>query len=1481
MNNLDGDYELKRAGRLIAKKSIELISERPVNLNEWNSFSLDLSELIDSEPGAIYRVELSFRRKHSLFECPEMNTISESDDFDDLRVIEKEMAMNDSPFYYGWEDYDYFNYDWHRREDPCSDAYYAFDNKVGRNVLASNFGIIAKYGNDKSILFAVTDLLTTDPLQNVKLDIYNFQQKLITSLITDKNGIAGTILESPPFFLIASKEKQRGYLRLDQGSSLSLSRFDITGTSVNNGIKGFIYGERGVWRPGDTLFITFILEDKDMHLPENHPVTLEWFDPHGKRVSKHTSINGLNGFYNFKIATKAEDPTGNWNAKVSAGNLMFSKNFRIETIKPNRLKINLNFDADELRSDRASVSAALSSNWLHGAPASNLKAAVSVNFKNISTSFPGYSDYVFTDPSRSFKPAEQEIFRGNLDQNGFITFSTVFDLKGQSPGKVNALFTSRIFEKGGDFSTDLYSIPYSPYSFYTGLKIPAAVHDDMLLTDTLYNFEIVTLDEDASPVDRKNLQVLIYKLDWKWWWHAGDENLASYIGSSYYKPVFEKKLNTVKGKALFSFGVETPGWGRFFIRVYDPEGKHSTGKIVYFDYPGWAGRSDREDPSAASMLSFSASKTKYAPGETAQITVPSGEKGRIFLSIENGTRVLQHHWIKTSGAETTFSFKVTKEMSPNIFVNISLIQPHNQSVNDLPVRMYGVIPIMVEDNDTRLNPVLKLPEVLKPLSEAEITVSEKSGKEMTYTLAVVDEGLLDLTRYKTPDPWNTFYAREALGVNSFDLYDHVLGAFGGRIDGIFSIGGDEGATVQQQEGRAKRFPPVVRYLGPFHLPAGKTQKHKINIPNYAGSLKTMIVAGNKGAYGSDEKSTPVRNPLMILSTLPSVLRPSETIALPVSVFAMEDRINEVGLLLEHSNNFTSAKLKQKVKFSGTGEKTVDFILNTTELNGRGNIKITAVSGNERAINETEIDIQSANSKVSNFIYGVVEPGKTWMGNFDLPGMKGTNTGILEVSALQPVDFGRRLAFLNTYTYDCAEQIISATFPQLYLADVMEMNEKKMALIKNNIEMAIQKLGYMQLSGGGIGNRPDTGHENEWITSYAGHFLLEAKKKGYLIPPNFLNNWLRFQKQAAKSWTGSVNMNQFEKSSSELSQAYRLFTLALAGGPETGAMNRLREKPNINSIAAWRLAAAYALAGQTESARKIAEKIGTDLITYPDPGITFGSVLRDMAIILESMILIGEREKSVPLLQEISKMLSSDSWYSTHSIANALIAVSAFAGGIKTTDELKYEYVIDNEQLKYAASKASYSTVEHFFKHDGPGSVKVNNKGNGLLYIRFIVSGAPVHGKEKTYSSNLALSVRYLDMSGNNLNISKLGQGTDFIALVTVYNPGNLGNYRDMALTQIFPSGWEIQNIRLFESDPGKYSIPEYQDIRDDRVITYFNIDRGKREHFAVKLNAAYKGKFYLPATYCEAMYRPDINALEEGREVEVVEAGQAGPILPD
>jgi uncharacterized protein YfaS (alpha-2-macroglobulin family) len=1472
VNRLEGNSQLKRAGRLIHKEKV-LLTNKPVDLGSWNVFYLDLARFMQPDPGSIYRIEIQFRKSYSLYPCVGSSDEAEEDigenqdEIDDAEVSYWDSYEDYYEEYYYDEDF-YDDYNWEERDNPCSKSYYSQNRFVARNILASDLGIIAKGGNANALLVSVTNLVTAQAITGAEISILNYQQQPIANAVTDDDGMANLKCSEKPFLLMAKKDNQRGYLRLDDGSSLSISQFDVSGQVIQKGLKGFIYGERGVWRPGDTLFLTFLLEDKQKSLPENHPIIFELYNPQGQIYTRINKRTGSNGFYSFAAPTRADAPTGYWNARIKVGGTEFSKTLKIETIKPNRLKINIGFGVDKLTVNDQALFGDLTVTWLHGAPARNLKAKVDVTFAQNETTFSKYPDYKFTDPSRKFTSEEQTIFDGRIDEQGKARISAALSIEQRSPGMLKANLLTRVFEESGDFSTDFFSLPYSPYSSYVGIRTPEGDKRGMLLTDTLQWVDVVTIDNNGNLVNRTSLEVSIFKINWRYWWESSPDDLAEYIGNNYNRPVVTKKVSTTNGKGRFSFRINRPEWGRFFIRVLDPASGHATGKIVYIDWPGWAGRPLRDDPQAASMLTFNSDKTTYNVGEKAEIIIPTSSQGRALISIESGSSVLHSEWIAVSDKETRYTFAITPEMAPNIYVHVMLIQPHSNTVNDMPIRLYGVIPVMVENPETRLQPQISMPEVLEPEKDFTVKVSESNKKTMTYTLAIVDDGLLDLTRFKTPDPWSIFYAREALGIKTWDLYDQVIGAYGGKLENILSIGGDA-EEVQPEGEKANRFKPVVIFKGPFTLQPGRTNTHSLKMPRYVGSVRTMIIAGAGGAYGFQEKTTPVRSPLMVLATLPRVLGPGEEVRLPVSVFAMEKNIKNVTVQIKTNDLLIPQDAKTiSVAFDQVGDKVVTFSLKTALKIGLGKVTVVASSGSLSATYDIVLDVRPSNPKTTVFQAGLVDPGKSWLTEFTLPGMPGTNTSILEVSSIPPIDIERRLHYLVNYPHGCIEQTTSAVFPQLYLTDIMDLDENFKALITNNVKAGIDRLKTFLQSGGGFSFWPGENTISDWGSSYAGHFMLEAEKKGYALPVGLKAGWLKYQKKAARQWRNRTTNNPYEQY--DLEQAYRLFTLALAGEPEMGAMNRLMEEKELSLQALWRLAAAYALTGQTETARQLTGRAGTEIKSYKGFSSTYGSAERDWAMILETLILLNDRTKAAPIALKISEQLTREYWMSTQTTAYCLSSMAKFAGISGTSKTLAFSYKLNEGKTLHANTIKPVSKVTlNLPRTAANGKILLENKGQGLLYARIILTGTPAAGNEKSSESNMTLKVDYRNMDGSPLDVSRLNQGSDFLALVTVFNSSPV-YYKDMALTQIFPSGWEIRNTRLHDFQSShEISIPTYQDIRDDRVLTYFNLPSGQTKTFVFPLNATYLGRFYLPGVVCEAMYDNSIYAIKEGKWVEI------------
>ncbi len=1466
-NQLDGNQEVKRVGRVVYSGEVVLTASEPVDYTLWNVFALDLSKLIKPEPGAIYRVEISFRRKHSLYPAAG-NSWSDNNYTGSQDPNE---AYNEPNEYWGYYEDDVYNnpdYNWDEKDDPNKPSYYIdASHRVARNVLASNLGIIAKAGSNLEYHVAVTDLLTTDLMEDVEIEFRNLQNQLITTAKTNSDGFCTVKLNDKPFVLIAKKEKQRGYLRLDDASSLSLSMFDVKGEELKKGVKGYLYGERGVWRPGDIMYLTFVLEDKNNALPFNHPVVLELYNPSGQLAQRVVKTVHLNGFYTFQLKTPGDAPTGNWSAKVLVGSSVFARNLRIETVKPNRMKINLIFPSNILHKG-VTENGKLQVNWLHGAPARNAKVTVDATLAPAKTEFPAFPGYVFDDPTKSFVPQDITVFKGALDAGGATTVQAKFNIAANSPGMVAVQMKTMAYDAGGEFSIDRAVFKYSPYKAYAGVRIPVGKGwNGALYSDEDNVIPIALVDENGRPLSG-TVKVEIFSVYWRWWWDlSAEENLADYVSNQHTNLIKSDVVTVRNGKALYVMNTGVESWGRKLIRITDQNGGHSTAAVFYTTGKGWWSNAGSENPGGAEMLMFQTNKKEYKVGEEVSVELPVSHKGRALISIETGSKVLRTFWFSPSRDNAKFTFEVTPDMSPNAYIHITYIQPHNHGRNDFPIRMYGVQAIQVEDPSTHLTPVIRMKNELKPLEKFTIQVKESKGKAMTYTIAIVDDGLLDLTRFKTPNPWNSFYAHEALGVRTWDLYKYVSGAFTGKLSGLYAIGGDEYLNKKGKENN-NRFKPVVLFQGPYSVRAGETKSHSFTMPNYVGSVRVMVVAGQNSAYGTAEKTVPVRQSLMVLSTLPRVVSPSEVIKVPVTVFSMDKGARNVQVKMAVDNHFIVLDGESRqVTFEQPGDKLVEFKLKVKDHIAQGKIVVTVSSGAIRSSSETNLKIRMPNPPVTSIIAGVVGPGKTWTQAIFAVGITGTNFGSVEVSSFYPIDLSKRLDYLIQYPHGCIEQITSAAFPQIYLNQVMELSEARKRTIEANVKATLTKIKSYQLSGGGFSYWPgESSGACDWGTNYAGHFLLEAQALGYTLPVGLLEPWVSYQTTEANNWQPKAR-----QSGADFIQAYRLYTLALAKRPVLSAMNRMRETPGLSVNARWRLAAAYAVAGKPDIASGIVNGIGALPRNTDNYADTYGSFERDQAMMLETMVLLKQQVKARALVQDLSGLLSSDQWLSTHSTASALMAISKYIGRAPGGSALNCEITLDGKKSVVHSAKAISQTAINYQTGLGKQLIVTNNSSQNL-YVRVAQQGIPAMKLAEAKQSNLKLTVNYFDMKGKAVNPVKLKQGTQFYAEVAVIHPGARLNYNDLAINQIFPSGWEIINSRMDEVKSARLNtdVPRYQDIRDDRVYTYFGLDRGQKKVFRVLLQAAYPGVFYLPSVQCEAMYDNTVYARTRGQWVEVV-----------
>lgn len=1454
INNLDGDYQLDRVAKLESKNQFVLCLNEESNNHSWNTYSVDLSTMINDDKSGLYQVRIRFKKEYSLYDCGD-NVIDDSN----------------SNSYYGSGDYylsNYYyppNYQWKYRDNPCSESYYNYDRFIQKNILASNIGITAKQNGDSSFIVFSNSLLTSKPLENVEISVFDYSQDILETKFTDSEGIAEFDNPGNSWLVVAKKDSDIAYLKIFKGNSLSYSRFETGGVIPNDGINAFIYGDRGVWRPGDTLFLTIIVDDIDGKIPDNHPVNLELYNPKSKLIYEMTNRNGKNGFYTFCVPTVSEDLTGNWRAKFIIGSSVFYKHIKIENLKPNRLKINLNFNRQMLLQE--GNSGIINVAWLHGGIAGDLRTEINATLRPAVTKFDGYDDYVFSDMGKLFRSDEFVMLDKNLDSEGKLTFDVNMPSIYNAPGKLKVSMVTRVFEKSGDFSISPSSIIYSPFKNYVGVMIPkTSDNNEYLEVDKPHTFKVVVLNNDGQKVPCDKLTVEIFKLDWSWWYSYNRNNSPDYIQASYSNRVYSKDITAKNGTAKFDFEINYPMWGNYYVRVTDVAGGHSTGDVFYLDWPSWYSRNNRNTPGDAGLLSLSSDKESYKIGDVAKVSFPTPKNATVIVSLERNKQVIKTWNTSSSDKETVIDFEITKEMLPNIYASITVIQPGN-NINDLPVRLYGILPIIVKDPETVLTPVIVAPEKIKPNTDYELKISEENGNEMTYTIAVVDDGLLDLTNYKTPNPHSTFFAKQALEVRTWDMYDIVSKTFKGNVLRTFAIGG--GLAMEEDDNvkknKANRFRPVVSFIGPLTLKNDEIATHTIHMGNYIGSVRIMVIAGNKFAFGSSQKTVPVKQDLMTIVTAPRKLSPGEKAIIPVTVFSMNESIKKVKVNLSVNDAFNVAD-KEITLTIDKQEVITEFAVDVNDYEGIGRICATVTSGNIIAYDSIEMNISNPNQRIFQTDNFILDPGETIDKIPVYPGTENTHNINLSVSSMPQVNLDKRLKYLIQYPYYCVEQVTSAAFPQLYLGNMVKLSNKQQQQIESNINTAIGRLSKMQLLSGGFSYWPDYGNSSDWGTSYAGNFLIVAKEKGWDISPSLMKRWVEYQTTASSNWNPKYNSNGLLEN--DLTQAYRLYTLALCNEPNTGAMNRLREINGLNPTAKYMLASAYALIGQKSIGEKLIKNVSWETPTRDYWRNSYGSELRDKNIIAQALLLLDDNN-AVPMLMDIASAMRTENWYSTQTTAFSLMTIAKFMENTDQSDAYSFKYQWNNTSSENIIPVKPIFTQQLQTCIEGE-KLSITNTSDAKTFITVTTSGIPEMKSFEKEEKNLKINIEYFDMSGKTINISEIKQGTDFYAEVIVTNPGMYGTLNNLALSQLFPSGWEIMNTRMF--DMGSEIVSDkadYEDYRDDRVDFFFDLRKGEKKKFVVLLNASFKGIYYLPVSGCSDMYNNNIRTSSGGEWIKI------------
>lgn len=1412
--NVEGEFY--KVGDTVFEKDYEINSEK----NIWKQTEIELGNLVDHK--GIFIVEISFDENGIDYVFPDGTE--------------------------SWQKYELLRN----------------NGKIGKAILLSSMGIAAQKENDKTVV-TVMDIIKNEPVKDVKVKLVTNNNQTAEEGTTDSRGEFVFNKCENIMYVLAERGEEKSILKFSD-AELFYDGFAVDGVYADKGIKTFIYTDRGIYRPGDTVYISFIARNDKESFPENHPIKINVYSPRGKKFIENKIINnGKNGFYTYSFKTNQNSETGIWRVEAEIGSEKFVKDISVETIVPYKIKVKTKVPEKINLNENESFAVDIKSDYLFGAPADNLEFNVEFDVREKEINFKKYKNYVFKNPT-TYNYHYRDYKEGTLNEKG--EGKAEFNISKIAPQNINltGIITAKVIETGGRpvIKKDLVSL--NKFDTYVGIKIPEVRY---IKSGDRLNLEVIAVSEDENLISGRKLVYRVYKNEYSWWWDYDSYNSFARSIKTDRNTVLLYEKEFISGEKPYIIDYAPDGSGEIFVEVEDLETKQSTGINLYAST--WQ---DSSINSKIDKLKIETDKKSYRAEDTAKITFEGTKGAKALVTVEKSGEIIERKWIPAENLKNIYEIKVTENMFPNCYINIGLFQDYNTLDNDRPLRLYGAVPVIVEDDSTKLNIKIDAPKEIKPNEKFVVKIKNTEEKKMNYTVAVVDVGLLDITGFDTPDPWNYFYQKEAMQVRFYDNYSEIMGRITGEVHQILKTGGDgfvNEMAVMKSLGRmkelgleeAQRFKPVAMFKGVLETDEKGEGTAEFTMPNYMGAVKVMAVGADGEKYGSSDTEILVKAPVVMENSFLRTLKVGDEIEIPVKVFALEDNIGEIKIDFD----FMGRKQEKIISLDKKGNETVFFREKIGNETGVKKIKISISSKEYSYEEEIETDVNSNNPYLYFNKKEIVDSGKEFSVKQPEDYIKGSVKGNISVSVYPIISADKRLAELIRYPYGCGEQTVSAVFPQIYIEMLTHNNKFSSKEITGNVNSAIAKLSENQLYDGSFPYWQG-GDTDIWVTDYTGHFLTEAKERGYYVPEDMYKRVLSFMKKMVRD--SEANLSE---------KVYGLYILALGENPEVSQMNLIYENyfEKLNLTSKWYLAAAYKLIGEDKLAEEIAGKLSLEV---PEPDeeylrYSYGSPLREQAVILNCYYTIfGKADEK--LYKKIVKKIESNEWLSTQSMGYSLMTLAKMKNS-ESEKEAEGIIITDDKQISFKTEKGVYSSeIPAEIK-----TVKVKTKENENLFVNYYWEGIPVNYEGENVSENLKLERNYYDIHGNIIDPESILSGDTFWLEVKLSAEDDVKGYifvNDVAVTQILPTGWEMENIRAVGGEYPEWvqdrmngTYVEYEDIRDDRVMWFCDFDNynKKAKSFFVKINGVTKGSFDFPGTKAEAMYNNSYQAYLKGFKAEV------------
>jgi uncharacterized protein YfaS (alpha-2-macroglobulin family) len=1334
------------------------------------------------------------------------------------------------------------------------DDYWVRDSRF---IAISDLGLIAREGKDKMLVF-VNSLKTSKGISGVNILVYGTNNQLLGTAATNGDGAAEISFDQKdyagfrPAMVIARTADDFNYLPFTE-TRINTSRFDVGGKRDNStGLDAYIYPERDIYRPGEKINFAVILRDRNWQSPGALPVKMKMLLPNGKELTTMRTTLNEEGAAEGSISLSGAAITGSYTLELYSANevLLGSQVFAVEEFVPDRIRVQAQLNQESYRPGQTAVLKVNAANFF-GPPAANRNVETEIQIRQRNFQPEKFADFNFA-LANQYSMADKEVKEGETDSQGNLEVSYTVPAIYADMGRLQATFYTTVFDETGRpvsrassadiFTQDVFYGIQQDWSYYFPLNRQV-------------KFGLVAVNKQGDAISAP-ATVKVIKHEYRTVL-AKSGSYFRYESQKEEKLVQESQLNLGTGSSM-SFIPRSPG--EYEVRVYKP-GASTYVMRRFYSYGSWGGDNNSFEVNTEGQVDIKLDKESYLAGETVKALFNTPFNGRLLVTMETD-KVLSYSYVDVNNRSATLDLPLSGQHVPNVYITATLIKPHEMS--DIPLTVaHGYRNIKVEEKSRRINMEISAAKTARSRTKQKITVDAAPGSMVT--LAAVDNGILQVSGFESPDPYKYFYQKKALQVLGYDLYPLLFAEVKAKLS---STGGDGEMDMTKRVNPmpAKRVQLVSFWSGIKKANGSGKAEFEVEVPSFSGELRLMAVAFKGNSFGAVQNTMTIADPVVISTALPRFLSPGDTVSVPVTISNTTDK---------NANLQASLAVTGPVKVVGNSNSQLSinakaegrpvFKLVASPDLGVAKVKVSVKGMGETFEESIDISVRPASTLQKRSGSGVVAGGQTGRANIDLNEFLPASASYkLVVSRSPALELGEQLRYLVQYPYGCTEQTISSVFPQLYfgdLADLVKSGQNAKQHANANILEAIRKIKMRQLYTGALTLWDGSGTEDWWTSIYGAHFLLEARKAGFDVDNSLLETLLAYLNGRLKNRSlinYYYNRDQNRKIAPK-EVAYSLYVLALAGRSNVSSMNYYKANPAILALdSRYLLSAAYAVAGDKRSFAEMLPGAFQGEESVPQTGGSFYSDIRDEAIALNALLEVDPGNKQVPtMVKHVSQKLKSRTWLSTQERAFAFLAIGKHARMVNkstATAEIRV-----NGKVVGKAGDGSWTGTEAVLQGT---QVEIAARGEGSIYYFWQAEGISKTGSYNEEDSYLKVRRRFYDRYGKAIDGNRFSQNDLVIVGITLERSFNTP-VENVVITDLLPAGFEIENPRTKEI-PGMdwikdASTPTALDVRDDRIHFFLDLNSNKQTYYYA-VRAVSPGQFRMGPVSADAMYNGEYHS---------------------